>query len=163
MDWSRVDLRDEHVEALHSYLSGDTEAWKALNDRITCDEIAASYMSLIYGAFVAAVRRKFSSSYSLVEVVRYVADLRIRIGADGGGINGRVAENLIRDVVGDPDLRKDPDFQDPYSVVPAELAILADLVFEASYDDAGLREFVRDSTRLARGWVAARQAESRSE
>ncbi|WP_146877438.1 hypothetical protein [Actinomadura madurae] len=66
-------------DTLCAFLLEGSEAWAPLQDEIQKgDEIAAGYMSLLYGAFNVALRRRFGPTYTIGEIVRYVADLRIK-------------------------------------------------------------------------------------
>ncbi|RFS82488.1 hypothetical protein D0T12_27205 [Actinomadura spongiicola] len=161
MDWAAVKIDDDHAAALRAFLDGDVETWEDLYSRMTTDEAAAGYMSMIYAGFVVAVRRRFSPTYTTPEIVRWVADLRMTLGDDGEQLNPRVTENLMRDVLGDPDLRSDDGIDDPYAVIPAQCAVLSELAAEVVIDEATLEEFIKDSVDFAEQWVSARQGQTR--
>ncbi|WP_433469324.1 hypothetical protein [Spirillospora sp. CA-128828] len=111
---------------------------------------------MLYAAFGVAVRRKFSAGYSIPDVIRFVADMRIAYGRDVSPIHPGVAEGMIREALGDPSF-EDFDPQDVEAVMGAEAAILDTLLDEANFDEAGLEEFIKDAAQFASGWVAARQ------
>lgn len=121
------------------------------------DETAAGYMSLLYGAFTIAVRRRFSPTYTVGEIVRFVADLRIKAEEDADLINTLAAEDMIRRAVDAPPL-KDGGPDDLQAVLNTEVYILLALVAEADFDRAGLEQFVEDATAYTQNWLAAQGA-----
>ncbi|MFB4311280.1 hypothetical protein ACA511_34650 [Actinomadura sp. GTD37] len=144
---------------MRAFLLEGPEAWVALEEKIQADdETAAGYMSLLYGAFCVAVRRRFSPRYTVGEVVRLVADVRIRAEEDAGLVNALVAEDMIRRVVGAPPL-EDGGPDDVRAVLYAEVFVLLYLVGEADFDGAGLEQFIDEATAYTRQWLAARRNE----
>ncbi|GAA4227819.1 hypothetical protein GCM10022254_16430 [Actinomadura meridiana] len=121
------------------------------------DETAAGYMTLLYGAFCVAVRRRFSPRYTVGEIVRFVADMRIAADEDAGMINALVAEEMIREAVGAQPLQ-DSGPDDVETVLQAEIFTLFYLLAEADYDRAGLEQFIDEATAYTRTWLAARRA-----
>ncbi|TDB88711.1 hypothetical protein [Actinomadura sp. 7K534] len=157
-DCTGVEVRGEHIAALRSLLKGDPDAWQPFYSAESAKE-AIAYTVMLYGAFGVAVRRKFSPTYSLADVIRFVSDMRIGYGREVSPIHPRVAEEMIREVLGDPALgRFDP--QNAETTIGAEVAVLDTLLHEANLDEAGLEEFIRDAADFARQWIAARQGEA---
>lgn len=161
MDWSVVEVNEEHAAALRSHLVDGPDAWEPLQAKTTTDEDAAGYMSMLYAAFAVAVRRKFSTNPTVGQVVRFVADLRAAAADDANLIDPLVAEDMIRRVIGAPSPR-DGGPDDPETVLSAQNTMLLVLVAEAEFDMAGLGDFVIDAAEFAKKWVAARQGESRN-
>ncbi|TYB42683.1 hypothetical protein [Actinomadura chibensis] len=159
MDYSAVEIGAENISALRSFLLEGPPAWEPLRSEMHSDEVAAGYMSLLYGAFCVAVRRRFTPFYTDGEIIRFVADLRITAGPDARLINTLAAEDMIRRVVGTPPL-EDSVLDDVETVLYAEVFILLYLVGEANFDDADLDDFIQDATVCAKEWLAARHAES---
>ncbi|TYB42689.1 hypothetical protein [Actinomadura chibensis] len=160
MDYSAVEIREENILALRSFLLEGPQAWVPLQDDIQVDdETAAGYMSLLYGAFSVAVRRRFSPTYTIGQVVRFVADLRIEAAEAANLIDTIVAEDLIRRVIGAPPLKKD-GVGDVQAVLYAEVFVLMYLVGEAGFDRAGLEQFIEEVTAYTEKWLAARQDEA---
>ncbi|XRQ02697.1 hypothetical protein ACN3XK_39580 [Actinomadura welshii] len=157
MDFSAVEVREENILALRAFLLEGPQAWVPLQDEIQKDdETAAGYMSLLHGAFNVAVRRRFSPTYTVGEIVRFVADLRIKAEEDADLINTLVAEDMIRRAVDAPPL-KDAGPDDPRTVLNTEVYILLALVAEADFDRAGLEQFIEDATAYTREWLAAQR------
>ncbi|WP_433462412.1 hypothetical protein [Spirillospora sp. CA-128828] len=155
MDYSAVEISEQNVLALRSFLLEGPEAWVPLQDEIQKDdETAVGYMSLLYGAFNVAVHRRFSPTYTIGEIVRFVADLRIEAKEEADLINPLVAEDMIRRAINAPQLKSDvPD--DLTAVMSAEVHILLYLIAEADYDRADLEQFIEETTTYARKWLDA--------
>jgi hypothetical protein len=157
MDHSAVHLREENILALRLFLTKGPEAWVPLQEAIQKDdETAAGYMALLYGAFCVAVRRRFSPTYTVGEIVRFVADVRIKAHEDTGLINPLVAEDMIRRVVGAPPL-ENGEPEDVRAALYAEVFVLLHLVGEADFDRAGLEQFIEEATAYTERWLAARR------
>ncbi|SFN63042.1 hypothetical protein SAMN04489713_102635 [Actinomadura madurae] len=159
MDYSAVEIREENILALRAFLLEGPAAWVPLQDEIQKDdETAAGYMALLYGAFNVAVRRRFGPAYSIGEIVRCVADLRIKAGEDAYPIHPLVAEGLIRRALDAPPMKGDgPD--DLKAVLLAQVYILLYLIGEADFDRAGLEQFIDEATAYTAQWLAVRHTE----
>ncbi|TDD63819.1 hypothetical protein E1293_42400 [Actinomadura darangshiensis] len=160
MDYSAVQIGEGNVLALRAFLLEGPEAWVALRDDLQKDdETAAGYMSLLYGAFNVAVRRRFSPTYTVGDIVRFVADLRIKAEEDADLIDTLVAEDLIRRAVDAPPLKKEvPD--DLTAALHAEVYILLYIVTESDFDGAGLEQFIEEATTYTKEWLAVRHAKA---
>ncbi|GAA1797838.1 hypothetical protein [Actinomadura chokoriensis] len=159
MDYSLVKIREENILALRSFLLEGPDAWVPLQEEMqSSDETAAGHMSLLFGAFEVAVRRRFAPNYTVGQIVRLVADLRITLGEDADEVNPIIAEDMIRRAVDAPPLKADvPD--DLTATVNAQVCILLYLVGEADFDRAGLEQFIDETTAYTEQWLAARQSE----
>ncbi|MGW5416049.1 hypothetical protein [Actinomadura geliboluensis] len=158
-NFTNVGISEENILALRSFLLEGPQAWVPLEEKIRLDdETAASYMSLLYGAFCVAVQRKFSPTYTLSEIVRLVADVRLKAGEGAGLINALVAEDMIRQVVGAPPFEGAPQ-DDVRAVLHAEVYVLLYLVGEANFDRMGLEQFIDEAAAYTRQWLAARRNE----
>uniref|UniRef100_UPI0037C8B6B8 hypothetical protein n=1 Tax=Actinomadura sp. TaxID=1989 RepID=UPI0037C8B6B8 len=95
MDYSLVEIREENILALRAFLLEGPQAWVPLQDEMQKDdETAAGYNALLFGAFEVAVRRRFAPTYTVGQIVRLVADLRMRLGEDADVIDPLVAEDI---------------------------------------------------------------------
>lgn len=160
MDYSAVEVGEENILALRSFLLEGPEAWGPLQDELQKDdETAAGYMSLLYGAFNVAVRRRFAPTYTVGEIVRFVADLRIAAEQDADLINTLTAEDLIRRAVDAPP-PQDGGPDDVSTVLHAQVYILLYLIAEADFDRAGLEQFIDETTAYTKDWLAARRAQA---
>lgn len=160
MDYSRVEIREENILALRSFLVEGPEAWVPLRERMQVDdETAAGYMSLLFGAFEVAVRRRFSPTYTVGDIVRFVADVRMALGENADRVNALVAESMVRRAVDAPRPKNDGG-DDVESVVLAQMYILLYLVAEADFDRAGLEQFIEEATAYTEEWLAVRRSEA---
>lgn len=160
IDCTGVEVRDEHAAALRSLLKGESDAWEPFQVAES-EEEAIAYTVMLYGAFRVAVWRTFSPTYSIPDVIRFVADMRIGYERGVSTIHPRVAEEMILEALGNPAVESfvPPDAE---TVIGAEVAILDTFLHEANLDEAGLEEFIRDSAAFAKEWIAARRDESES-
>src|SRR5262249_52359867 len=56
---------------------------------------------LVHAAFITAVRRKFSPTWNVADIIRFVAAARAERGEGADDIDPRAAEHLIRRALGD--------------------------------------------------------------
>ena len=103
------------------------------------------YGRLVYAAFVMAVRRRFSPTWSTADVVRFVATARADLIKDGVEIDPRSAEILIRRALGDG-IRTELEQE---ASARAQIFMLVQLVLREELDDAGLDELITQSRWLA--------------
>jgi len=156
IDWSAVEINDEHEAALRAYLLEGPEAWLPIQDKLTDAQSAAPYVQLVQAALGVALRRRFSPTYDIDQIIQFVADVRLSLMESGVTIDPRIAENLVRVSLGDSDrLEVAPDdVQRLQEATDATVAMLFFLVAEAQPDEAWLDEFVREAGHLARRWTA---------
>ncbi|MEV4002451.1 hypothetical protein [Actinomadura sp. NPDC049753] len=153
-------VSEENILALRSFLLEGPEAWVPLKDKIQAnEETAAGYMSLLYGAFCVAVRRRFSPTYTDSEIVRLVADVRVKAQETAGLIDVSLAEDMLRSAVGAPTLQVGRT-DDLRAVLYAEVFILLYLVAEMELDRAGLEQFIDEVAAYTEEWLAARRDEA---
>jgi hypothetical protein len=148
-----VAVTEDQVEALRTYLSArtDTEATDAERRFLTLsrtgrlDEVG----TLVYGAFAAAARRRFSPTWTSAEIVRFVADFRASSTEAAGLLNPSAAENQLRDVLGDkPAIRPAEEAR-----ARAQFLLLAALAVTLSPDE--LDEVLAEGRALADSAIAA--------
>jgi non-ribosomal peptide synthetase component F len=100
-----VAVTDDQVAALRAYLRArtDSEASDAERRFLTLsrtgrlDEVGA----LVYGAFAAAARRRFSPAWTSADVVRFVAEFRGSSAEAAELLSPSPAENQLRGVLGE--------------------------------------------------------------
>ncbi|RFS83087.1 hypothetical protein D0T12_23175 [Actinomadura spongiicola] len=146
-DLTGIEVQEEHIEHLRRFLSDDPSE---PNEPTAKDAIAHNLMA--YSAFAVAVLRKFSPTYSVPEIIRYVTDLRKAVVADESlQINPRVAEGLIREVLQDETFTDTAPFgADNETMASASFLILLDLCHQAKLDGPEVEEFLQESTDYAR-------------
>lgn len=141
-----MSVTDEQVAALRSYVAADVaEEWVSLHDQLRQDGGLDDYGTLVTAAFVTAVRRKFSPTWTLAAVIRFVASARATISEKPDLIEPRAAENLIRRALGDTVT----DTADLETKTRAQLLLLVALIQDEQLDDIGLDAFLVDARTLA--------------
>ncbi|MFG2085981.1 hypothetical protein [Spirillospora sp. NPDC048824] len=167
IDWAAVKIEDDHVTALRLLLQDGPHAWERMQKQeMSTDQGAAAYMQMFHAAFAVAVRRKFTPTYTIHEIVRYTAKLRIELKEHGDDdFDPRIAENAIRGALGDPTLRSDDrgeaieDVQDLEHLISAQITVLFDVLLTEEESNEGVtEEYVREALDLAQQWVRVRQA-----
>jgi len=106
-------VTDDQIAALRAYLSAraDVEATDAERQFLTLsrtgrlDEVGA----LVYGAFAAAARRRFSPTWTSADVVRFVAGFRSSSPEAAELLSPSAAENQLREVLGDKQAIRPPE------------------------------------------------------
>ncbi|XRQ05060.1 hypothetical protein ACN3XK_52175 [Actinomadura welshii] len=148
----------EDVESLREFLVED-DSDTFLNTETGTTTLVGGV--LLNAAFGVLVRRKFSPTYTVPQIIRYVTDLRMKLAESGLSINPRVAEGMIRDVLGDKQLKdREPYGADAESLVIAGVTILTDLFEAAALDGPEMERFLQDSAEYARQWLDAHRAAS---
>lgn len=100
-----MSVTDEQVAALRAYLRAGTDAEASSAERwfLTLsrtgglDEIGA----LVYGAFAAAARRRFSPAWTSADIVRFVAEFRGSSVEAAELLSPSAAENQLRGALGE--------------------------------------------------------------
>ncbi|GAA4232753.1 hypothetical protein GCM10022254_33530 [Actinomadura meridiana] len=159
IDLSELVLGDGHIDLLRHLLSEDDDEPGQYDEPTAPNDIVIHNL-MGYSAFVVAVLRKFSPTFSVSEIIQYVSDLRKSlIGDESLQVNPRVAEGLIRDVLQDKTFKDTPPFgADNETMAKTSFVILLDLVQNLQLDGPGLEEFLRESVDYARRWLVAQQA-----
>ena len=88
-------VTDDQVAALRSYLSAHTDAESADAERQFLMLARTGSLDgievLVYGAFAAAARRRFSPTWTSADIVRFVADFRSSSAAAAGLVSASAA------------------------------------------------------------------------
>lgn len=162
MDSQSITFGDMDVAALRTFLFEGPEVWAERHEEQLKHEDDLGFSFLMYCTLIKAAHRRFSPTYSVPQIIRYVADLRLRLDEDAHELNPRVAEGVLRYALGDKNLSARPPFgADQVTMVRAQVFLLMALVFEADLDNAQLEELVKDSIEYAGKWLTAWQDESR--
>jgi hypothetical protein len=98
-------VTDDQVAALRAWLRAGTDAeasdaerrFLALSRTGRLDEIGA----LVYGAFAAAARRRFSPVWTSADIIRFVAEFRSSSAEAAELLSPSAAENQLRGVLGE--------------------------------------------------------------
>ncbi|MFI0485373.1 hypothetical protein [Actinomadura sp. 9N215] len=158
-NFSNVHLRAEHVEPLRLFLTEGAVGPESFDEpTVESDIIALNLMA--YSAFAVAVLRRFSPTFTIPEIIRYVTELRKAVlGEETLQINPRVAEGMIRAVLRDKTLEdREPYGADNEAMVKACFAVLLDLFHKAELEGPDLEKFLQESADYAGRWLAGQQA-----
>jgi hypothetical protein len=146
-------ITDDQVAALRSYLSAgtDAEADDAERRFLTLARTGSldGVEILVYGAFAAAARRRFSPTWTSADIVRFVADFRSSSAEAASLITASAAENQLRGALGEK-LTTRPDEE---TRARAQLILLAALT--VGFVPHELDELLAEGRTLADSLAAA--------
>lgn len=138
-------ISDKQVASLRAFLAHEPSEFVHLTRPLMESTDAEGYGELVYAAFALTVRRRFSPSWTIPDVVRVVATIRARLLETEVDVDPRAAETLIRRVLGDSVAG---DFDDE-AKSRAQIFVLAELVDDEELDDAALDAFLVEARALA--------------
>ncbi|MGI5223999.1 hypothetical protein [Actinoallomurus sp. CA-142502] len=138
-------VTDEQVAALRAFLASEPDEAERLTGQLVEADRLVGYGELVHAAFVTAVRRRFSPSWSIPEVIGLVATVRAQLLDDGIHIDPRTSESLMRHALGDAVAT---DLEKP-ATARAQVLLLGELIVDEGLDDAGLDEFLAQARTLA--------------
>jgi hypothetical protein len=107
-------------------------------------------MALVAAGFFEAVDRRFAANGTTADVIDFVADLRARSEQLSEAVDPTVAERLIRHSLGNGSIA---DLDDG-TVAGTQFLLLAGLVADEHYDEAGLDAFMAEVRKLADRWTS---------
>lgn len=140
-------VTDADAAALRSYLAkGDDGAdWKQQHEQLYQMGDPRGYGALVYATFVTAVRRRFSPTWTMAEVIQFVALVRRALDDDRAAVDPITAENLIRRALGD----HVSDNAGEEAKAISQLILLVALVAEAGLDSIGLDQLLSEARAMA--------------
>ncbi len=139
---------DEYVQALQMFLTGDAafgSVARGLEER-DGDDGGNSYGALMAAALHVAARRRFGSSYTHADVIRFVAQVRVRLQRSGADIDPRTAEAVLRAILGDLAADMGGDVYAKATALPAMLAVMVD---QMALSDPEMSRFLAEARALA--------------
>jgi hypothetical protein len=143
-------VSDDQVAALHAFLALEPYETERLTKQLVEADRLEGYGELVYAAFIGAVRRRFSPTWTIPDVIRFVATARARLLNDEIEIDPRTAEILMRRALGES-IAADLDEEDR---ARAQIFLLVELIVDEELDDAGLDEFLAHARTLADQLIA---------
>lgn len=161
-------ITDLHKRALHALVFSSGEEWEScFADVLKQDSTSEGYAALLAFSLGTAVRRRFSDSWSRADVVRFVADLRISLNEPANEFNPRLAEAIIRFLLGDSSLKENPfNPENREDVGYIESILLVTLVSQIGLDEDDLSDLINEAAENAKevDWSSpALQAAARSQ
>ncbi|GGQ30602.1 hypothetical protein BKA00_002874 [Actinomadura coerulea] len=144
-------ITDLHKRALRAFLVGADEEWEVCASEIQGEgDSSQGYPTLFAFALGTMVRRRFPPPWSWTDVIRYVADLRIKLDEQADELNPRLAENVIRFLLSDHSLNEPPlTSANQEEVAGIQQMLLVALTAEADLDDAGVDELINEAAEAA--------------
>jgi hypothetical protein len=140
-------VTDEQMAALRALLALDSPEAERLTGRLIDNENLDGYGELVYAAFVTAARRRFSPVWSLPELIRFVAAVRVDLARDEVDIDSRTAEFVLRRAL-DEKVAAEPNQE---AIARAQFFLLQEMVLEARFGDVELDEFLKSAREAADG------------
>jgi hypothetical protein len=138
-------VTDNQVATLRTFLQGDKAEYNEQLARMDWQTGSLGYSALVTAAFFEAVDRRFTTQSQPAEVVNYVAEVRSRSADIAAELDPRIAERLIREVLGDGSTE---DIDGKISA-STKLYLVAALMSDAGLDTPGLDQFVAKARKMA--------------
>lgn len=138
-------ISSEHVMALRAYLALEADRAERLNKELVESGRVDGYGELVYAAFVVAARRRFSSAWTVSDIVRFVSTVRKQLLDDQIEIDPKVAETLIRRAMGDNVAGE----LDQEAKARTQLFLLSTMIIDEDLDDIQLDKFMSQARSVA--------------
>ena len=146
-----VTITDLHVSALRAFIAEGPDAWEREYAEKLNKETGIGFSLLLHYSFTAAAQRVFAPAFSLSQVIRYVADVRLALGDDALQLNPRVCEQLIRSALGDKAPTKTSHLNGNQATnTRAKLLLLIALTTNAELTEDGVDELIDEAVENAR-------------
>lgn len=129
-------MTDEQVAAVRAYLT-DSDDCDRLFARLNLGGSYDGTSALFAMAFLEAVNQRFAPTWTVSDVIRFVAHARTWWGEQADDMNPRDAEHLIRAMLGDGS----PHELDETAKV-LQIPLLRVLIADKDLDDAGIDDFL---------------------
>jgi hypothetical protein len=139
-----VVVTDEQIAALRAYLINDEAEFGRQADHLERTDAWVGYSALFGSAFFDAVNRRFSPTWTVAEIIRFVASVRAQYIEDPEQLDPRDAERLIRTALGDGSV---DDLDD--EVRAAQMILLPALIREEQLDRVALEDILAQARRRA--------------
>jgi hypothetical protein len=141
----KIVVSNLHRSALRSMLLDDPDDFEREYADALDDDPSIGFSALLTVATTVMVRRRFAPSYTLPEVIRYVARVRVRL-ADPMELGALVIEKTIRTFLEDASIGEQP----PFGGSPEDMAtaLLFHLVDEAALDEDGVTALIEEAAQL---------------
>jgi hypothetical protein len=138
-------VSDRQAATMRALLEGHIDEHKRLLASLDRKADALGYSALVTAAFHNAIDLRFSRDSTLDEVTEFVAQVRSHSEELRDEVDPRTAERVIIAAVGGGDVSELSSAESNKFA----LILLAELVIDAHYDEAGMDEFVVKARALA--------------
>lgn len=138
-------VSDTQVAALRAFLEQNSDDTERLINQLIETGTLDGYGELVSAAFATVVRRRFSSGWTIADVIGAVANARARLIGEEIDIDPRAAEILTRRALGDSIAAE----IDEEVSARAQIFLLSELVVTRDLDDAEMDGFLAAARKLA--------------
>lgn len=145
-------VTEDQVAALRAQLAGDIDEHEQLFAQLDPTAARTGYTALIAAAFFEAVDRRFAKGSTIADdadIVEFVGSVRARSEDAAKKIDTRAAERLILHSLGKGSI----DDLDDATVIHTQMLLLAGLVADEQFDNAGLDRFMVEVRTVAEEWA----------
>jgi hypothetical protein len=145
-------IDDLHRDAVRGLLlDSEDDFERDHGDSLDTDPNPAGFSALVTFATMTMVRRRFAPTYTLADVIRYVARVRVALD-DPKAVGALVFEKTIRMFLEDPSLGEAPPFgATAEDMVAAMYIVLFDLVDKAGLDGDGVDALIAEAAQVIDG------------
>jgi hypothetical protein len=138
-------VTDRQVATLRAQLAGDLEEHKRLLRQFDSKSDGRPYVVLTNAAFFEAVDRQFGKDSTSDDMIEFIADVRSRSDRVRDELDPVVSERVLLAAVADGDMTD----LDPKVARNNQRILLAAMVADEQFDDAGLDDFMAKARALA--------------
>jgi hypothetical protein len=146
-------VTDEHVVALHAFLTGDEETFDRVSALLKKRGSQNEYAALQGAAFAVAARRRFPDGHTAGDVVRLVAEVRSAVDDTDGEIDPLTAERLLHSVLCDPAAAEGLE---ELAKARTQPALLYAMLEEGGFSRPDLDNLLAEARQLADRWLVGR-------
>lgn len=149
MEPPHIEIRDEDLEPVRRYMTGDLEGLEVFARHISEPGVAAGRCMFV-AASAVAVRRRFARPPTRREISDFIADTRITMDLTTEDLDPRVAEDWIRGVLGEESMADRIREVDPEILLLVTINLLNRLRVLNITGEDGLEPFLHEALDLAR-------------
>jgi hypothetical protein len=141
-----VKVSDRDMAAALAVLTGDIDSFDGLQEEHDSTH-GEGFAALMAMAFISAVRERFSSGWSLADIIRFVGQVRSQ--KENYDLSPTIAEEMLLAALRNTSL---PERTDEFAKGYAQVAVLAELA--GNLDEQQLDEFLAKARVQADQWLA---------
>lgn len=142
-----VRITDGHVDALRAFLTGDLPDALRRNEELREGGDLPGYVELIASTFIVAARRRFSSKWSRADVIRYVADVRMK-ELSQEDLDPLIAEILVLHALG----AEENSLLDEEKWMQNQILLLDAMVQESHLEPLAIDDLLAEARAFAPRW-----------
>ncbi|SPT57128.1 hypothetical protein [Actinomadura madurae] len=145
-------IDDLHRDAMRGLLLDSTADYERDHgEALDADPNPMGFSALLMFATATMVHRRFAPAYTLADVIRFVAHVRVALD-DPKAVGVLITEKTIRMLLDDPSLGETTPFgASPEDMATAVSAVLFHLVDEAGLDRDGVDSLIAEAAQVIDG------------